>query len=72
MSDYEKAVLAAIAKGPEYVGWYTIERRLSMVSLPVVGKLQTALEHLLKAGFIEESVSDPETYRTTSSGLGAL
>jgi DNA-binding PadR family transcriptional regulator len=65
MKEYEKAVLEAIAKGPDYVGWYKIEQRLSNKTIGVRGYLPETLRRLAEQGLIEESESRPGTYRAT-------
>jgi DNA-binding PadR family transcriptional regulator len=72
MNSYEKAVLSAIAKGPDFVGWYKIEQRLSVVDLDHRDSLPDTLKKLLEAGFIEEPSDDPGTYRITDLGRKEL
>src|SRR5215467_5796914 len=72
MTPYDKAVLAAIAKGPDPVGWYKIEQRLSMVALHERDHLPAALERLSQSGWIETSPEDREKYRVTAAGREQL
>jgi hypothetical protein len=72
MTAYDTAVLDAIAKGPDYVGWYKVEQRLSSVALDQRDRLPDALKRLLAANYIEESQSAPGTYRATGRGRDAL
>lgn len=72
MNKYDRAVLSSIAKGPDCVGWYKIEQRLSVVELDKRDYLTDVLKKLLKAGFIEESSENPDAYRATDLGRKTL
>lgn len=73
MNEYDAAVLAAIAKGPDWVGWYKIEQRLSVKHIDVLGYLPETLQRLTEQGLIVENASQPGTYRatTTNSSSGS-
>jgi len=73
MNEYDAAVLAAIAKGPDWLGWYKIEQRLSNLTIDKRGYLPDSLRRLAEQGLIEESESQPGTYRatTTNSSSGS-
>lgn len=72
MKEHEQAVLQAIANGPEYVSWYKIEQRLSVMALKQRAYLPDTLRLLCERGLIEESSADSGTYRLTDSGRAAL
>jgi DNA-binding PadR family transcriptional regulator len=72
MNSYDKAVLAVIGKGPDYVGWYKIEQRLSVMDLEKRESLPNSLKKLLEAGFIKEAPETPGKYKITDLGRSAL
>jgi hypothetical protein len=59
MNNYDRAVLAAIAKGPEPVAWYRIEQPLSVTELEMRESLPESLHELTVAGLIEEALDEP-------------
>jgi hypothetical protein len=67
MNEYDAAVLAAIAKGPDWVGWYEIEQRLSVKNMGVRGYLPETLQRLTMHGLIVENESQPGSYRATTT-----
>jgi hypothetical protein len=72
MNEYEQAVLNAVARGPDYVGWYKIEQRLSVMDIPSREYLPDALQKLLEQGLIEENSVNRGTYRATARGRSVL
>ena len=72
MNAYEKAVLRAVAKDSDYVGWYKIEQRLSTMPLLQRGYLPDALKLLSEQGFIEESSVASGIYKATAFGRKKL
>ena len=72
MNQYERATLDAIAKGPEYVGWYKIEQRLSSMDLSSREYLPETLQRLAHRGLIEAHPHNKDTYKVAESGKAAL
>jgi hypothetical protein len=72
MNKYDMAVLSAICKGDEPIGWYKIEQRLSGVRLASRDHLPEALRRLTERRLIEEDVSCPGKYRATPLGRATL
>jgi Mn-dependent DtxR family transcriptional regulator len=72
VSEYQRAILRAVALGPEPLGWYKIEQRLSREALNVREYLPDALAELERGGYLtrhpEGSVSLTEQGREASQG----
>ena len=68
MTDYERAVLRAIAMIQGYAGWHAIETRLSMVHLETREYLPTVLEKLTAEGLLEANPDGSGTHRLTPAG----
>jgi hypothetical protein len=72
MNQYERAVLSAIEKGPDCVGWYKIEQRLSVMKLEVREYLPDTLRQLTTKGLIEEHPDKTGQFRITERGRSTL
>jgi Mn-dependent DtxR family transcriptional regulator len=70
MTNYEQAVIRAVAAGPEPVGWYKIEQRLSREELDVREYLPDVLARLESLGFIRRDASGAVSL--TESGREAI
>ena len=70
MTNYEQAVIRAVAAGPEPVGWYKIEQRLSREELDAREYLPDVLARLERLGFIRRDASGGVSL--TESGREAL
>ena len=57
MTDYQQAVMRAVAAGPEPVGWYKIEQRLSEEEFSVREYLPDVLTNLESLGFIRRNAA---------------
>jgi len=55
VTDYEQAVMRAVAAGPEPIGWYKIEQRLSRETIGVREYLPDTLTNLERLGFIRRN-----------------
>ncbi len=70
MTNYEQAVIRAVAAGPEPVGWYKIEQRLSREEFDVREYLPDVLERLERLGVIQRDASGGVSL--TDSGREAM
>ncbi len=78
MTEFERAVLTVLARAVEPLGWYQIERRLSMMTLVERPSLLDVLVQLRQRGLVEDfaAAGEPKVrYALTVAGtikLGAI
>ncbi len=75
MTEFERAVLEALARAGEPLGWYQLERRLSNVTLAERPNLLDVLTGLRQRGLVEQitATTEPKVrHAITSAGAAAI
>lgn len=75
MTEFERAVLTILARAGEALGWYRIERQLSMIELDERPNLLEVLGELRRRGLVEQvgtAVEPTVRHRLTQAGAAAV